>query len=128
MEINIETTATNGGTSVFLISFVGQFDQDAYETASKEFANKLKDLNGNPFRVLCDFTESSTMTPAESKVFMETQDLAVIAGMERDVFVSHQEILRMQLQRLARKGERLNKLGNLEFRDEYQEGLEFILA
>lgn len=127
MKIDIKKTLSNNGTRIYEIIFEGAFDLAAYQKAGDDLVKEIGTLAGKPFRVIIDFLKAKIMDDKECDIFVQTQNQACHAGMERDAFVTTSAVLKAQFERLAATGVRRDKLGNINFFNTLDEARAFIM-
>lgn len=118
----IETKLLQTNPNVILVAFTGRVSFDDV-TTDRQFGQYIKILHGASFRVIGDFTATTTMPEEVGAVFMKAQSFAAARGMERDAFVCSSAALRLQLTRLARESGRADALGPMRFFATLEEAL-----
>ena len=112
---------------IILVTVAGRLTLPAMQN-SREFGNLIRSLGGKPYRVLCDFTQTITMSEDVCAVFMRGQAFAVEHGMERDAFACTSSVLRLQFVRIARESGRFDRLGSLQFFDSVEQARVYLEA
>jgi len=126
MKIDVRTMQSNNGTKIIEVSFEGAFDLAAYQQASVDFLKEVASVSGKPFRVVVDFLNAKIMDDKEADIFVQAQNQACSAGMERDAFVTKSAVVRAQFERLAEHGLRIQKLGPMNFFDNLEDARAFL--
>jgi hypothetical protein len=122
---SIQSRQLSDEPPVILVEFSGRISLQEIQVA-RDFGNIVKSLNGRPFRVLCDFTQTLTMPADVCAVFIKGQEFAVARGMERDAFVCSSSVLRLQFVRIARESGRIASLGPVQFFDSLADGRAYL--
>lgn len=124
--VHVEQTSLH--PVVLTIRYEGLLTLEEIAGAAKDFEQRVRALGGVSFRVLCDMTRMSIMPPEIAQVFVNSQDLAVDHGMERDAFATTSPTIRMQVGRLAREGKRFEALGPMRFFDDAVSASAYLLS
>ena len=96
--------------------------------SDRRFRDLVKTFGGAPFRVLCDFRGTSSMEPGVAEVFMRAQSFALKANLEKDAFVTSDQRLRDEFNRIAHETRRFHWLGPLRFFDSFDAAIAYIQA
>lgn len=110
---------------LLVLAFRGEVTAEEM-SEERRFGELIKGLDGRPFRVLCDFSETGTMSPEVADMFRRAQAFAVNRGMERDAFVVNSATLRFQLSRIARDNDRARELGQLQVFEDVDAALSYL--
>lgn len=92
----------------------------------RRFGDLVKNFQGAPFRVLCDFRHATSMEAGVADVFMRAQSFALKANLEKDAFVTSDPQLRFQFNRIAHDTRRFHWLGPLRFFDTLEAAKSYI--
>ena len=94
----------------------------------RRFGELVKSFQGAPFRVVCDFRNTTSMEEGVADAFMRAQSFALKANLEKDAFVTSDPQLRFQFNRIAHDTRRFEWLGPLRFFDSLEAAQSYIHA
>ena len=112
---------------VVMVRFEGEV-MLADVVGDRRFGDLVKSFKGAPFRVICDFRNTTSMEEGVADAFMRAQSFALKANLEKDAFVTSDPQQRFQLNRIAHDTRRFHWLGPLRFFDSLEEAQAYIRA
>ncbi|WP_109829634.1 hypothetical protein [Reichenbachiella versicolor] len=78
---------------IITVKFNGLIELSEFERAAQEFGRIVNTYEGKPFRVFVDLMDSKVLKPEVAEAFIQAQNFAVEAGMEKDVFATDMLLL-----------------------------------